>query len=279
MKREIVFLDADRNKVVAECEIKERNGYPEFTMSGEYKGGLGQVFDRVNPANEQQQKLINLWKDWHLNGMNAGTPVQQEAIEKWKDEGNEYDYEKIVEYLKSIGLYEVPHPKTGEPYKYGHGWITKDLPEDFEDKLEWLLDEIEEIEEENKDREITKEDIDLFSDFSEPETALALALMLELSISDIDDIVEEGNNGWTVQGVDYLAGTDEEMDDAWDEDLDNYLEECVYPDLPDTLRNYFDDEAWKSDARMDGRGHSLNRYDGSEESVEIDGVWYFAYRQ
>ena len=32
MKRTIEFLDAKRNRVIAECEITERNGFPEFTM-------------------------------------------------------------------------------------------------------------------------------------------------------------------------------------------------------------------------------------------------------
>ena len=103
--------------------------------------------------------------------------------------------------------------------------------------------------------------------------------MLELNINDIEDIKEEGNNRWCVQGTDYLAGTDDEMDEKWDEDLDNYLEECVYPELPKEMINYFDDDRWKSDAKMDGRGHSLNRYDGGEESAEVNGTWYYAYRQ
>lgn len=279
MKRTVEFLDATRNKVVAECEVTNRNGYPEFTMSGEYNNSMGQCFDRVEPATDEQRKLIELWKKWHLNGMNAGTKEQTEAIEKWEKEGNKYEYTQAVNYLKSIGLFEVPHPETGEPYKYGHGWIRYALPEDFEDELDELLDAIEEYEEEQKDREVEESDIDLFDDFDEPETALALALMLSLSISDIDDIREEGNNRWCVQGVDYLAGTDDEMDTLWDEDLDNYLEECVYPELPENMKYYFDDDRWKKDARMDGRAHFLNRYDGGEESVSIKGEWYYAYRQ
>ena len=278
MKRTIEFLDKERNKVTAECEISERNGYPEFTMCGDYGGGGGQVFDNIVPDGDNQKKLIEIWKEWHLNGMCAGTDKQEKAISEWK-ETNKYDYAKAVEYLASIDLLIDIHPVTGDSYKYGSGWITKSLPEDFEDELNDLLDEIESEEEEKSERPVEETDIDLFDDFNDSECALALALMLDLCINEIDDIVEERNNRWCVQGTDYLAGTDEEMDEFWDEDLNNYLEECVYPDLPDHLRNYFDDEAWKSDARVDGRGHSLNHWDSSELSYCINSTWYYAYRQ
>ena len=360
MKRTVEFLDEQRNKVTAECEVK--NG--RFSMSGEYCGSLGQVFDEVKPANDSQKELIDIWRKYQLNDMNAGTPAQEEALKKSITESdlkesavrllviqkrNEH-IKNHMKYLESIGvdavstlceiensnrkmegkepivgmgamtrylseqfaddqdvvgyavhnvdeflkdeflnkkyailnhfglLYDV-HPETGDQYKYGSGWIKNDLPEDFEDNLESVLDSIEEIEEENSERQVEETDIDLFEDFDEPETALALALMLELSISDIEDIQEDGDNRWCVQGVDYLCGTDDEMDVLWDEDLDNYLEECVYPELPDNMRNYFDDDAWKRDAKMDGRAHSLNRYDGDELSESINGTWFYAYRQ
>jgi hypothetical protein len=77
----------------------------------------------------------------------------------------------------------------------------------------------------------------------------------------------------------YTVMTDGEADQAWDESLDSYLDECVLPDLPDTARNYFDDEKWKRDAKTDGRGHSLNHYDGSEEEANINGVDYYIYRR
>ena len=33
------------------------------------------------------------------------------------------------------------------------------------------------------------------------------------------------------------------------------------------MEPYFDREAWKRDARMDGRGHCLGSYDGGEYEV------------
>jgi len=139
------------------------------------------------------------------------------------------------------------------------------------------MDDIEGEEENERDRLIEESDIDLFQDFGAPETALALALMLGLSVNEINDIEEGRGNYWTVQGVDYLAGTDEEMDEEWDKALDNYIDECI--DIPDHLEPYFDRDKWIDDAKIDGRGHALNRYNGGEESIEINGVYYYAYRQ
>lgn len=76
----------------------------------------------------------------------------------------------------------------------------------------------------------------------------------------------------------WLVLTDEEADEAWDESLDNYLDDCVLPEVPEAMRNYFDVSAWKRDARMDGRGHALSSYDGGEYSVEVDDQSFVLFR-
>ena len=152
-----------------------------------------------------------------------------------------------------------------------------DLDSNTLEDLQNLISEIEEIEEEEKERKVTEEDLDLFKDFNEPEKALVLAIMFNLSINEIEDIENINGNYWSVQGIDYLFGTDEEMNDEWDDDLENYIDECL--EIPEHIQNYFDREAWKSDAKIDGRGHSLNRYDGGEEEYKYNDTYYYAYRQ
>jgi hypothetical protein len=76
----------------------------------------------------------------------------------------------------------------------------------------------------------------------------------------------------------YRVMTDAEADAAWDESLENYIDECILPELPEAHRSYFDYEAWKRDARYDGRGHCLSSYDGCEYEEQIDGEWYYIYR-
>jgi len=86
---------------------------------------------------------------------------------------------------------------------------------------------------------------------------------------------------------DYLILTDEEADDKWEEELQNYIDECITPEIDkiaegqSNLSYYikFDEEMWKRDAKMDGRGHCLGRYDGNENEETVNGTTYYIYRQ
>jgi len=101
------------------------------------------------------------------------------------------------------------------------------------------------------------------------EKTLALAEFLEC---DPDEILEQTWGGFEHGKAEYQVLTDDEADILWDEYLENYIDECL--EIPEHLEFYFDREAWKSDAKMDGRGHSLSGYDGCEhESGE-----FFIYR-
>lgn len=103
-----------------------------------------------------------------------------------------------------------------------------------------------------------------------------LALADELDEDPADFTEERGTcYGLTIYSIgrrEYAVGTDAEADEAWDQALDSYLDECVLPELPETAKRYFDCDAWKRDARYDGRGHSLASYDGEE--LELDGYFY-----
>jgi|TARA_R100000049_G_C1953032_1_gene102606 hypothetical protein len=67
-----------------------------------------------------------------------------------------------------------------------------------------------------------------------------------------------------VDGREYAIGTDHEVNSAWEQALNDYIDECILPELPDAYQMYFDDESWKRDAKYDGRGHALASYDSNE---------------
>lgn len=214
--------------------------------------------------------------------------IFDESYKKYALVSNTDHYTHAVMFLELKGLLTDKHPVTGQPYKYGSEWLIAPLPENLQEEIDQLIEDIRQEEEERKGEPITYNDdselveiIEEHTMFSGDDANLCAALvkMFDLSINDLDDVEIDANNRVTVQGIEYLAGTDSEMDDLWDEDLENYIDECILPDLPENARRYFDNEAWKSDARMDGRAHSLNRYDDSEEEAEINGTSYFAYRQ
>jgi hypothetical protein len=103
----------------------------------------------------------------------------------------------------------------------------------------------------------------------------ALAKHLNLDNEDLR-MIEENNDYFKFGEKEYLVLTDDEAEKKWDEHLDSYIEECL--EIPEHVRFYFDEEKWKDDARMDGRGHSLSSYDGYEHEIKINETEYFIYR-
>ena len=96
--------------------------------------------------------------------------------------------------------------------------------------------------------------------------------------NELDSIVNEYDNCYSYYREEYLVLTDDEADDMEDNNLDNYINECIMPEIPEHLQNYFDEVAWKRDARMDGRGHIISTYDGCEYEETVDGTTYYIYR-
>lgn len=115
--------------------------------------------------------------------------------------------------------------------------------------------------------------------FSEDPRVNALAAHLDVCVTEID---KESDDTFSVGRGEYLVLTDDEADRRWDESLDSYLDDCLLAEVPkgiaETLARYFDRDAWKRDARHDGRGHSLSPYDGEEHEEKIGGVCYYIYR-
>lgn len=113
--------------------------------------------------------------------------------------------------------------------------------------------------------------------FDDPERVRALCLHLDC---DPDDLREVDNDTFEYARSRYKVLTDSEADEEWDKELDRLFEEIVEPEVPEHLRDYLDSEKWKSDARSDGRGHTLNGYNGSEddETDPVSGETYYIYR-
>ena len=107
----------------------------------------------------------------------------------------------------------------------------------------------------------------------------ALAQHLQIGTACIEDEIEF--SGWDdcvfeAEGGEYLVLTEGEADDRWDESLDSYIEDCL--EIPEHIRDYFDEDAWKADARTDGRGHSLSPYDGVEYTETVEDVEFCIFR-
>jgi len=134
---------------------------------------------------------------------------------------------------------------------------------------------------------MTNEYKNKYDDKTEEEKKV-IALAMHLCTGIYEDKTEEEKKALieeatkAIEDYDYQVYTDEEADEKWDEELDNYIDEYIMPEFEKVLPNmwvYFDSEALKRDARYDGRGHSLSRYDGVENYEEVDQETYYIYRQ
>lgn len=131
-------------------------GYTELAITGcIWRSGLrhdaiqfGQCLDDMLPYlkdNDLFQEIYVLWKQWHLNSMHPGTPEQEKIL---SDAGICGDYDQAVKYLTSCDMCDVTytgkavgHFYYNESYRYGSGWIVKDLPLDVIGRVCEIIDE------------------------------------------------------------------------------------------------------------------------------------------
>ena len=76
--------------------------------------GVGQIVDELEAYGYKEQ--ARLWQEWHLNDMQVGTELQQEAVL-----GIEGSYAHKCTYLAYAGLL------IDRGYKYGSGWLVKEI--------------------------------------------------------------------------------------------------------------------------------------------------------
>lgn len=158
-------------------EVKTGNNetrlYWEFSAMGDIWKNLhtdiicgGQCLDHMSGYasirnNATFREVYALWKRWHLNGMKAGSPAQEEALKEYRANlqrvGGRYDYTAACEFLQSKGLLEDKgYMYNGKPYKYGTAWLVEELPEDVKERIRSLVG-ITKEEEERAEVEARKE--------------------------------------------------------------------------------------------------------------------------
>lgn len=69
-KRHFEFIDDAGRIARLDAEVTTRNKYPEFTASGTYEGGGGQILDHIKPRTHEQKLFIELWQKYHLKNLN-----------------------------------------------------------------------------------------------------------------------------------------------------------------------------------------------------------------
>lgn len=189
--------------------------------------------------------------------------------------------------------YDSIKPKTKLQKELLNIWNTKHLKKVTEIEILEIAELLEAIEQEQnklytpanlvseQDEEEMLEKIceinHLDNNSEDAEKILALAIQEEITVGELDNITGNGTS-FSFGGREWIVATDAEADQLQDEDFDNYIEDCVLPELQGNLKNYFDEEAWKRDARIYGRGNSLSHYDGHEQEKTVNNTTYYLYR-
>ena len=143
------------------CRIKYNEGKLSISgvegplKNGEALGSCGQIdmhltADNVDPAEnwdkEKISKFLQIWGEWHLNDMNAGSPAQtahlkQFARDAYREAGFSSYYDWAKTELETAGLQpDTSHPKDGAAYSYGSAWLSVNVPKDVLTFLSGLPD-------------------------------------------------------------------------------------------------------------------------------------------
>jgi hypothetical protein len=68
-----------------------------------------------------------------------------------------------------------------------------------------------------------------------------------------------------------------DIDDVFKEYTDNYVNDCILPEVPENIRSYFDYDKFNEDAQSDGYG-IMSSYDGQDNEQDFDDNLYHILR-
>ena len=106
--------------------------YASRQVSGQSYGQNIEDIAKLYPHSRRVQRIAQIWREWHLNDLNAGTRTQKAFMEKYEADhpGWRYDYGQACEILRAAGLYE------DRGYEYGSAWLLRVLPENVKKEIE-----------------------------------------------------------------------------------------------------------------------------------------------
>lgn len=150
--------DGTKNRCEIEVELYEDQGHVNLSVCGSIwmEDGSdilmgGQCLDHMEKIpgladDAEFKEAFALWRDYHNNGLHAGTRKQEAALKK----AGISEYDACCAYLKEIGLYEddlaegesaYGHEDDAsyrKSYKYGNAWIVRKLPDEVIDRVKKL---------------------------------------------------------------------------------------------------------------------------------------------
>lgn len=124
------YSNRKENEVTLELNLKEREKGIVFSCSAYVWNRIhtdivagGQCLDELVPYfkhNKLFMEIYNLWKQYHLNDMHAGTEKQEKLLEQ---------YDTRISYNEKCKILENNNLLYDNDYKYGSAWLFREIPE------------------------------------------------------------------------------------------------------------------------------------------------------
>lgn len=138
--------DRDNSKNLAEVEWSLVDG--RFSASGgiwqtnkrDYTT-CGQILEELLeffPNDELLNRIVTVWRKWHLNDLTPGSPKQMEFLAQHEQNAPKTNY---YEWAKDKLTFAYLNPDesfiyNGKEYEYGSAWLKTELPDTVVNEIE-----------------------------------------------------------------------------------------------------------------------------------------------
>lgn len=122
-----------------EIELEDKEKGLTLSITGWAKNSAGQNYEELyekyvvgNPEFAKKTELariIEIWKEYHLNDLTPGSPKQMELLK-----GKNLGYTEAVEYLKTFDL------DVDNGYAYGSAWLMTQIPHGIVAELDTIME-------------------------------------------------------------------------------------------------------------------------------------------
>jgi hypothetical protein len=100
----------------------------DIVQAGQCQDTIAKFF----PQDKKVQRMIEVWNEYHLNHMHAGTPAQEKLIEEHQDS---FEHYPKSHYEQARALLEEHDLLVDNGYKYGSAWLKQELPAEIVEEV------------------------------------------------------------------------------------------------------------------------------------------------
>lgn len=114
----------------------------DITQGGQMQDTLREEFDKGNMklkssiSHDEFKKLLNIWDQWHLNDLNAGTDAQRKILDEHENDSKYQKLDKFLDRPRAILKDFKSNPDRG--YDYGSAWLYRPIPDDVVDFIKMI---------------------------------------------------------------------------------------------------------------------------------------------